>query len=167
MSVPYGSLRPLFFFVRWDESASETKYGVSRIRSRPDKLLRLKRTQALGVTRNQPRAQTSLVARNCSTRLLLGVSFSNLSKLFESKAYWYSRNRIKRDRMLSALSANSCRCCRCQTLVVALLLLSNSWRRTCRCCALVVGELLALNLSSSRPRCQRTLGVALSLLANS
>ena len=58
MSVPYsyqlsrgvvGSLRlskTTLLFVRRDESASETKYGVSRIRSRPDKLLRSKRNSS-------------------------------------------------------------------------------------------------------------------------
>ena len=109
-------------FVRRDESASETKYGISWIRSRPDKLLRAKRTQALGVTRNQPRAQTSLVARNCSRRLLLGVSFSNSSKLLKYGVLVIARrNRIKR---VALSSAN---------------LLANS-----RCRALVVGELLEL-----------------------
>ena len=129
-------------FVRRDESASETKYGVSRIRSRPDKLLcfvlkllkirrlsdtlepdkllRAKGTQALGVARNRPRALTSLVARNCSKRLLLGVSFSNSSKLLKYGVSVIARkNRIKRVALSSAnLLANS----RCRALVVGELL---------------------------------------------
>ena len=132
MSVPYGyqlsrgvvgSLRlskTTLLFVRRDESALETKYGVSRIRSRPDKLLRSKGTQALGVTRNQPRAQTSLVARNRYRRLLLGGSFSNSSKLLKYGVSVIARkNRIKRVALSSTnLSANSC----CRALVVGELL---------------------------------------------
>ena len=161
MSVPYGSQlsggvvgslrlsKTTLLFVRRDESASETKYGVSWIRLRPDKLLRSKGTQALGVTRNWPRAQTSLVARNRSRRLLLGVSFSNSSKLLKYGVLVIARrNRIKRVALSSAnLLANS----RCRTLVVGELL--------------VLGG-IALYSKLRSPRNRALVEIALSSLAN-
>ena len=122
--------------------------------------MRSKGTQALGVARNRPCALTSLVARNRSRRLLLGVSFSNSSKLLKySVSVIARRNQIKRVALLSAnfLYLGELRSTQnCALLEIALLSKSHSrcWRTSCNRgnCALLK---IALS-SKSRSCCLQT-----------